>query len=193
MGYTSCLMWLKLADHNEDSFVFGASDGNIHLFQCSKDSPFFSFTSITAVHASMIESLTWNSHHWQLASVGARELCVSNIALNLSKFLLVFHTSLICILYHTKFLLPINMIVAKQPYIAQLVHFLDNGHSMLVCHLESEQVYVCIRYVLLIYWSHCNSFCYPVESWDLQWQKTANSQIYIHTSTLLGFYFMLNP
>lgn len=141
-GYISCLMWLKLADHNEDSFVFGASDGNIHLFQRSKDSPLFSFTSVTAAHASTIESLAWDSHHQWLASVGAGELRVWNVALDLSKFLLVFHISLIRTLYHTEFFLPINTIVAKQPYVARSVHFLDDGNSVLVCYLKSGQVYV---------------------------------------------------
>jgi WD40 repeat protein len=141
-GYISCLAWLKLGDHDEDSFVFGASDGNIHLFQCSKDSPPFFFVSITAAHAGAIESLTWDSHHRRLASVGARELCVWNVALDLSKFLNVFHTSLIRKLYPTEFFLPTNKIVAKQPYVARSVHFLDDGNSVLVCYLESGQVYI---------------------------------------------------
>ena len=141
-SYVVLWSWLKLADHNEDSFVFGASDGNIHLFQCLKDSPLFSFTSVTAAHAGAIESLAWDSHHRWLASVGARELRAWNIALDLSKFLLVFHTSLIRTLYHTEFFLPINTIVAKQPYVARSVHFLNDGNSVLVCYLESGQVYI---------------------------------------------------
>ena len=31
-GFISCLAWIKLADRDEDSFVFSASDGNIHLY-----------------------------------------------------------------------------------------------------------------------------------------------------------------
>ena len=33
IGFISCLAWIKLSDGEEDMFVFGASDGNIHLYE----------------------------------------------------------------------------------------------------------------------------------------------------------------
>ncbi|KAI9571089.1 WD40-repeat-containing domain protein [Boletus coccyginus] len=59
-GFISCTAWLKLADQDEDTFVFGASDGNIHLYQRSR----------------AIESLAWDPQHRRLASAGNGKVCV---------------------------------------------------------------------------------------------------------------------
>ncbi|KAF9220242.1 hypothetical protein BS17DRAFT_662116, partial [Gyrodon lividus] len=56
-------------------FVFGTSDGNIHLYEQGKDTPIFS-VSIMLAHAGTIELIAWNSDHHHLASMGNGELQV---------------------------------------------------------------------------------------------------------------------
>ena len=75
-GFISCLAWIKLADRDEDSFVFGASGGNIHLYQCMNEHPVFCFLSITLAHVGAVEFLEWDPHHHQLASIGDGEVHV---------------------------------------------------------------------------------------------------------------------
>lgn len=79
-GFISCFVWIKLADRDEDAFVFGASDGNVHLYQRTDDNPLFSFTSIALAHEGAIESIAWDLHHRRLASVGNGEVRVWKVA-----------------------------------------------------------------------------------------------------------------
>ena len=79
-GFISCLAWIKLADRDEDSFVFGASDGNIHLYQRTNENPVFCFLSITLAHAGALEFLEWDPHHHRLASVGDSEVHVWKVS-----------------------------------------------------------------------------------------------------------------
>ncbi|KIK74738.1 hypothetical protein PAXRUDRAFT_19590 [Paxillus rubicundulus Ve08.2h10] len=32
-GFISCLSWIKADDRDESAFIFGASDGNLHLYE----------------------------------------------------------------------------------------------------------------------------------------------------------------
>ena len=57
-GFISCLIWVLLSNSEEEAFVFGASNGNIHLYKQSKGHPLFTFCSIMVVHKGTIESLT---------------------------------------------------------------------------------------------------------------------------------------
>ncbi|KAI9455841.1 WD40-repeat-containing domain protein [Boletus coccyginus] len=118
-GFISCLAWLKLTDRDEDAFVFGASDGNIHLYQRSEDSPLFTFSSICFAHCGAIESLAWDSQHHRLASVGDGEARVWKVAPDHNSFI------------------PLPARSEKQPYVARSVHFLDDGSNILICYLES--------------------------------------------------------
>jgi len=68
-GFISCLAWIKLVNWDEYSFVFGMSDDNIHLYQHTNENPVFCFLSITLAHAGAVESLKWDPHHHQLASI----------------------------------------------------------------------------------------------------------------------------
>ena len=54
-GFISCLAWVKFSDGGEDMFIFGASDGNIHLYERRKDVPLFAFSSIILAHDGAIE------------------------------------------------------------------------------------------------------------------------------------------
>ena len=84
-GFISCLVWIKLSDGEEDTFVFGASDGNIHLYKWSKDHPLCTFCSIVVAHKGTIESLAWDSVHCHLASVGNSEVGLWNVSSKASK------------------------------------------------------------------------------------------------------------
>ena len=84
-GFISCLAWIKLSDGEEDMFVFGASDGNIHLYERSKGHSLFTLYSITVAHEGAIESLAWDSIHCHLASVGNSEVRLWNVSPKASK------------------------------------------------------------------------------------------------------------
>lgn len=92
-GFIGCLAWVKLADRDEDAFVFGASDGNIHLYQRTNDDPLFCFLSIALAHAGAVESLEWDPHHHRLASVGDGEAHVWKVSADHSKNQLLFPAS----------------------------------------------------------------------------------------------------
>lgn len=36
-GYISAIIWIDFDDHGESAFVFGASDGNIQIYERSND------------------------------------------------------------------------------------------------------------------------------------------------------------
>ena len=84
-GFISCLKWIGLSNQ-EDMFVFGASDGNIHLCRQCKDQPLFSFCSITLAYGGAIKSFTWDSVCSRLASVGNGEVKLWNISSEASMF-----------------------------------------------------------------------------------------------------------
>jgi WD40 repeat protein len=85
-GFISCVAWIKLTDRDEDTFVFSASDGNIHLYQRTSENPVFCFLSITLAHVDAIESLSWDPQHLRLASVGNGEVCVWKFSPDKSKY-----------------------------------------------------------------------------------------------------------
>ncbi|KIK73991.1 hypothetical protein PAXRUDRAFT_176947, partial [Paxillus rubicundulus Ve08.2h10] len=121
-GFISCLACVKLSDENKDAFVFGASDGNIHLYEQRKDTPLFSFSSITLTNAGTVESLAWDLVHCHLASVGDGEVQVWKVGPD---------ELLVSSINNTE----------KHPYIARSVHFCDDGSSVLVSYLESSFVF----------------------------------------------------
>ena len=84
-GFISCLAWVLLSDSEEDVCVFGASNGNIHLYERSKGHPLFTFCSITVAHEGTIESLAWDSVHRRLASVGNSKARLWNVSPEASK------------------------------------------------------------------------------------------------------------
>ena len=86
------------------------------------------------------------------------------------------------------------MIVAKQPYIPWSVHFLDNGNSVLICYLESGQVYVHMYKtflidILFLLWQ------FLLLGWTLELEMTEDSEWSDVSSHfyIVGFYLMLNP
>ncbi|KAF8834257.1 WD40 repeat-like protein, partial [Paxillus ammoniavirescens] len=121
-GFISCLAWVKLSDENEDAFVIGTSDGNIHLYEQCKDTPLFSFSSITLTNAGAVESLAWDSVHRRLASVGDGEVQVWKVGPD---------ESLVSSINNTE----------KHPYVARSIHFCDDGSRVLVSYLESGFVF----------------------------------------------------
>ncbi|KAF8835205.1 WD40 repeat-like protein [Paxillus ammoniavirescens] len=121
-GFISCLAWIKVTDRDDDGFVFGASDSNIHLYEQGKDTPIFSFVSITLAHAGTIESMAWNSDHRHLASVGNGELQVWKACPDES-------------------FVALANDLEKLSYMARSIHFCDNGSSVLVSYLESGFIF----------------------------------------------------
>ena len=138
-GFISCLAWLKLTDRDEDTFIFGASDRNIHLYRQPKDSPLFTFSLICLMHCGAIESLAWNPQHRQLASVGNGEAHMWKVAPDLSKYR-IRCTSILLTCAPSDSFIPLTARSKKQPYMACSVHFLDDGSNILVCYLESRYV-----------------------------------------------------
>ncbi|KAG2047891.1 hypothetical protein BDR06DRAFT_896605, partial [Suillus hirtellus] len=98
----------------------------------------FQFQSITPGHTGEMESLAWDAIYRWLVSTGDGHLHVWNFTPD-SK------------------LKAITSQLNKQPYIMHIIHFYDNGASLLVSFLESSQV-----------------VCYSVEPWDLKWRKKGN-------------------
>ncbi|KIK76610.1 hypothetical protein PAXRUDRAFT_169373, partial [Paxillus rubicundulus Ve08.2h10] len=139
-GFISCLAWVKLSDENEDAFVFGVSDGNIHLYEQCMDMPLFSFSSITLANAGAVESLAWDLVHRHLASVGDGEVQVWKVGPDGSKSKCTFscdkvnnHARIAHVIYQQY----------RETSIHSLFHtFCNNGSSMLVSYLESGFVYV---------------------------------------------------
>ncbi|KAG6381506.1 WD40-repeat-containing domain protein [Boletus reticuloceps] len=121
-GFVSCLAWVNLSNE-EDAFVFGASDGNIHLYARGKDSPLFAFCSVTLAHEGTIESVAWDSIHRRLASVGNGEVRLWKVGDEAKSFV------------------QLTIDAEKQPYVARAVHFCDSGSSLLVSYLESGFVF----------------------------------------------------
>ena len=66
-------------------FVFGASNGNTHLYERSKGHSLFAFCSVTVVHEGAIESLAWDFVHHCLASVGDSEVGLWDVSPEASK------------------------------------------------------------------------------------------------------------
>jgi WD40 repeat protein len=131
----------KPTDRDEDSFVFGASDVNIHLYQRANGNPVFCFLSITLAHVGAVESLEWDPHHHRLASVGDGKVHVWKVSQDQSMYYVLPFPSVLYIPHAESFVfLPSK--VEKQPYVAQSVHFLDDGSSVLVSYLESGYMYI---------------------------------------------------
>ena len=144
-GFISCLAWIKLADQDEDSFVFGVSDGNIHLYQHMNEHPVFCFLSITLAHAGAVESLEWDPHHHQLASIGDGEVLVCKASPDQSMYYSFIFSSFFpqsSTLTHVESFVSLPSKAEKQSYVAQSVHFLDDGSSVLVSYLESGYMYI---------------------------------------------------
>ncbi|KAG2341222.1 WD40 repeat-like protein, partial [Suillus weaverae] len=120
-GYISAITWMHGNDHSEMSFAFGASDGNIQVYERSNDE-LFEFQSMTISHSSAVESLAWDPVHQRLASAGSGRPHVWKFTSD-------------------KTLILITLQLEKQPYVARTVHFYDNGASLLVSFLESGEIF----------------------------------------------------
>ncbi|KAG2108736.1 WD40-repeat-containing domain protein [Suillus discolor] len=120
-GYISAITWIDVDDRGETTFAFGASDGNVQIYERTDDA-LFEFCSTTIGHSGLVESLAWDPVHHRLASAGDGRPHVWNFTPDKT---LVFITS------------KLN----KQPYVARTVHFYDNGTSILVLYLESGEIF----------------------------------------------------
>ncbi|KAG2049755.1 WD40 repeat-like protein [Suillus hirtellus] len=121
VGYISTISWTDIDDRGETMFAFGASDGNIQLYERLNDA-LFEFRSSTIGHSGVIESLAWDPHHHRLASAGDGSAQVWNLTADNT-------------------FTPVVSQPEKQPYIARTVHFYDKGASLLVSYLESGDVF----------------------------------------------------
>ena len=122
-GFISCLVWIKLANRDEDSLVFGMSDGNIHLYQCTNEHPVFCFLSITLAHAGAVESLEWDPHHHQLASIDNGEVHVWKASPDQSMYYLFVFPSFFpqsSTLTHVESFVLLPSKAEKQLYVARL-------------------------------------------------------------------------
>ncbi|KAG2088927.1 WD40-repeat-containing domain protein [Suillus discolor] len=120
-GFISAITWMDVDDRGETTFAFGASDGNIQVYE-RIDNVLFQFQSITPGHTGAVESLAWDPVHCRLASAGDGHPHVWNFTSD-------------------RTLKTITSQLDKQPYIARTVHFYDNGASLLVSFLESSEVF----------------------------------------------------
>ncbi|KAG2740868.1 WD40 repeat-like protein [Suillus brevipes Sb2] len=120
-GYISAITWIHVDNRSEASFAFGASDGNIQVYERSNNA-LFEIQSITIGHSGAVESLAWDPVHRQLASAAGGRPHVWNLTTD-------------------KTLVSITSQSEKQPYVARTVHFYDNGASLLVSFLESGEIF----------------------------------------------------
>ncbi|KAG1843889.1 hypothetical protein F4604DRAFT_1596475, partial [Suillus subluteus] len=111
----------------------------------------FKFCSTTIGHSGPVESLAWDPVHHRLASAGDGRPHVWNFTPDSS---LSNHQYLCCIDFVLETLISITSKLNKQLYVARMVHFYNNGASLLVTYLESGEI-----------------FCYSIEPWDLKWRK----------------------
>ncbi|KAG2137110.1 uncharacterized protein EDB93DRAFT_1106661 [Suillus bovinus] len=116
------ITWIDVDDHGETTFAFGASDGNIQIYERINDA-LFEFCSTTIGHSGPVELLAWDPMHRQLASASDSWPHIWNFTPD-------------------KNLVSITSKLDKQPYVARTVHFYDNGASILVSYLESGEMYV---------------------------------------------------
>ncbi|KAG1895989.1 WD40-repeat-containing domain protein [Suillus fuscotomentosus] len=120
-GFISAITWMDVDDQGETTFAFGASDGNIQVYE-RIDNGLFQFQSIMPGHAGAVESLAWDPVHRRLASAGDGHPHVWNFTSD-------------------RTLNTITSQLDKQPYIACTIHFYDNGASLLVSFLESGEIF----------------------------------------------------
>ena len=110
-GFMSCLAWVKLSDRGENTFIFGASNGNVHLYEHRKDAPLFAFHSIILAHEGAIEGFVWDSVHCCLASVGNGEVKLWNVNPKSSEFYLWLSiTDSFTMLSQTPLFCPLSML-----------------------------------------------------------------------------------
>ncbi|KAG1810688.1 uncharacterized protein BJ212DRAFT_1484255 [Suillus subaureus] len=120
-GYISAITWIDVDDRGETTFAFGASDGNIQIYERIDDA-LFKFCSTTIGHSGLVELLAWDPVHHRLASASDGRPHIWNFTPD-------------------KNLVSITSKLDKQPYVAHTVHFYDNGASILVSYLESGEIF----------------------------------------------------
>ncbi|KAG1766211.1 WD40-repeat-containing domain protein, partial [Suillus occidentalis] len=118
-GYISAITWMDGDDGGETTFAFGASDGNIQVYERSND---VSHRSTTMSHSGAVESLAWDPVHRRLASAAGGRPHLWTLTQDKSLAIIIISQT------------------EKQPYIARTVHFYDNGASLLVSFLESGEM-----------------------------------------------------
>ncbi|KAG2145752.1 WD40-repeat-containing domain protein [Suillus cothurnatus] len=121
-GYISAITWMDVDDRGETTFAFGASDGNIQVYERSNDA-LFGFQSTIMSHSGAVESLAWDPVHRRLASAAGGRPHLWNLTQDKSLETIIISQP------------------DKQPYIARTVHFYDNGASLLVSFLESGEIF----------------------------------------------------
>ncbi|KAG1784435.1 WD40-repeat-containing domain protein [Suillus plorans] len=117
-GYISAIIWADIDDRGETMFAFGASNGNIQMYEYDA---LFEFRSATIGHLGAIESLAWDPNYCRLASAGDGHPQVWNLRPD-------------------KTFTPMVSQPEKQVYVACTIHFYDKGASLLVSYLESGDV-----------------------------------------------------
>ncbi|KAG2742115.1 WD40 repeat-like protein, partial [Suillus brevipes Sb2] len=126
-GYISAIIWMDFDDHGESAFAFGASDGNIQIYERSND-VLFEFRSTTIGHSGAVESLAWDPVH--------RRWSPLHLALDAR-----YRPSSMMLIILSETLTSIISQPDKQLYVARTVHFFDNGASLLVSFLESGEIF----------------------------------------------------
>jgi len=98
----------------------------------------YDFASLETAHHGAIEDLVYDPSHRRIASAGNGCISLWNLDENCESFVVDGCYSL------TQFLgvLSRHASSPQKPFIARSASFFDNGDSVLVCYLESHEVYV---------------------------------------------------
>ncbi|KLO04086.1 WD40 repeat-like protein, partial [Schizopora paradoxa] len=137
----SSIVWIVLNDSTEPAFVFGCADGSLHLYKKQTCQRMFEFIAMETCHNSAVESLAFNPIHCRLASIGGDFPQVWKLTAAGTMALISNSTE-------------------QKPLVARNIFFCDDGASIVVCYLESQEL-----------------MCLSIEPWAVKWSKTIPTRI----------------
>ncbi|TDL24059.1 WD40 repeat-like protein, partial [Rickenella mellea] len=140
-GAVGAVAWITFGTV-DSAFVFGCADGTLHVYRRQCDSQ-FQFCTTSIAHSGPVEGIAFDRTHRKVATVGGGGPQVWNVSI-------------------TGLLTPVVQTPPHQRFVPRGVEFCDNGASIVVCYLESHDMYV---------------ICYAIEPWAVKWSSSIPTRI----------------